>query len=1153
MQKLGNKVSRVLEAKDKSFNSVVFQPLRPPLDSEFNLLQNIQNNIISDILRSFHKSGFITRGEITTRPENGSGFWKNAIKIKNPSVLINGKILFLGAGTNQFQVGASDNIWKILSNQEDELVFLVGDGPDSGSRDDVVFLEVWDELVNPSSAINKFGNAQTALSPFTNDLIDPSINRETSIRVQTKYRIRVAEGVDLVSYREGLGHPSIFGQGAKSLPVSNSNYVFQKTEMGHYVAGNGTDQSANDLGTVDGYVYALPLCSLHRKNKTIYSNSNPNGASKLLSEGNSDRPDGIFGDEIYRFDIEDLRHTVAIEEDLKAICDESLDNIIRGVPDRLVLGDRPDIFSSVNIQIDGISATDRPNINESFLRRPNNVKRNFTDSEKTQRTVIYLAAATLNSLSQLEIFPPQFYTVADSEQYRSYNPFIGAENIPKIYNAQTGAEIIPSNVGINGWSNLGDRVNKDKVTFRPSAAGDLAGKPIIVEYDLVIPSGSGLFKIPRTVYNVRDDMKATDVVFTEDEKVISQELNRVVQGTWRDSQTIFPVSRFINPTAQQENFRGGVIERVYHITGNGSGKVTIPSTIDGRSVLTIGRVQFSGGQDIPLGFSSNPKVLRRADGAFEINFQSYFPTLNDIIKVTVLMSGYACEINRKNKGLENFSQTLMYQLTSTGANQYNISPVTQVLNKMEFVYGVAGLYDGSSYKAHAYVADTQTSDGKWAEISSVTGLNSSRITINFPLAPEAGKIIYIPMIGSFAPLTTDQYTVTYDYVPYQGLSSLLSTNESLEAEVVYVCDNAKVTTNGTGSSNPKNYEGAPQIPSQISEGVYGISTRLPLNSTDYDYQLDNSNILVPNSKAIGSTKDLPYRYDSYPETKSLKMGDILVIKKESDASPYAVQRGCSLESPKISYRVDDLIERLEENVTLQVNGGNRIFKVSRKIMAIHNTVCLSRTWKMVGLAVFNNSSTTVSGLNAFFTRSIRPGYLIRPLGSTTWYEVSKITDDATLTIKIPFSEPSTTSDWEIYAPDLIVLKNGVELEPEDILEVFGNEGMVVLREAPDLTDKVVIKYRTGSNTLNIIHGLAIGKGVLEGELLSFVITTTSNIESVNRPEFNLLKVGSANHLIFNNNLEVTSLEGTLNEANRVVIAADFFYTKNRRLSINQKV
>jgi hypothetical protein len=58
---------------------------------------------------------------------------------------------------------------------------------------------------------------------------------------------------------------------------------------------------------------------------------------------------------------------------------------------------------------------------------------------------------------------------------------------------------------------------------------------------------------------------------------------------------------------------------------------------------------------------------------------------------------------------------------------------------------------------------------------------------------------------------------------------------------------------------------------------------------------------------------------------------------------------------------------------------------------------------------------------------------------------------------------------------------------------------------------------------------------------------------VNRPEFNLLKVGSANHLIFNNNLEVTSLEGTLNEANRVVIAADFFYTKNRRLSINQKV
>ena len=86
-----------------------------------------------------------------------------------------------------------------------------------------------------------------------------------------------------------------------------------------------------------------------------------------------------------------------------------------------------------------------------------------------------------------------------------------------------------------------------------------------------------------------------------------------------------------------------------------------------------------------------------------------------------------------------------------------------------------------------------------------------------------------------------------------------------------------------------------------------------------------------------------------------------------------------------------------------------------------------------------------------------------------------------------------------------------------------------------------------------MYGLARGKGIIEEETVLFVLTTSSSSEFVNTPEFNILKEGKANNLIFNNNVSIANTLASVNEGNRVVIAADFFYVKNRVLSFDQNV
>lgn len=301
----GSGVSRTLSAIERQFGAVVWQKGKPPLDSELNLMAQVDWERFQQLVRAVMPSGFLmdpTRAEFdfafnpdwinhfhfgvprtpTAAPLNG--------KEKQPVVWanVNGWIVPV-AGTNVTEDGDLHNVVKLYPP------------PASDGRVDFVFLEVWQTTVQPNpsttnkptaSTVWKFGNVLYGGTNVTDDLEDPEIGFETTKRVQVQYRIRVfgsgvglGQGVALDVYPDGFGDPNILGQGAAASPIAGMQWSNMREELGDsslWRAGDGDPN--NSLGTVDGYTYAIPICAVFRRNSNTYvavkasGNPNQNGA-----------------------------------------------------------------------------------------------------------------------------------------------------------------------------------------------------------------------------------------------------------------------------------------------------------------------------------------------------------------------------------------------------------------------------------------------------------------------------------------------------------------------------------------------------------------------------------------------------------------------------------------------------------------------------------------------------------------------------------------------------------------------------------------------------------------------------------------------------------------------------------------------------------
>lgn len=378
-------------ADEKSFETIIIQADKPIIDWELNLQSGI------DAVNYQHANN----------DESPSCWLSNDFfEIPNPS--FGGSYVFLSptvGNENKFQIKASNlliNGWHIrfefsdISTSGLNQISLPAP-PVSGSRTDLVILEVWRALVSPApSLLNKSatglivrnGNVRAPdAANFADDLIDPNFSLESTKRVQIQYRYRVISGVNTSGFPDGIDDPTVFVNSVSDFsgPGVNGNptilhYTPSTRDNGLWTAGAGDSASSITLGTVDGFMYAVPVCAIFRRNTTAFDrNTNLNGGTSIAS-GSSSRPDALFADQVSAFDIRDLRRGCVTD------FNEVLEKAIQQVFDN-TLSSNQETFSGVT----GTSLFVKDDIgtNANF-GNPDGIRRHFSDRTVTESIVVQL-------------------------------------------------------------------------------------------------------------------------------------------------------------------------------------------------------------------------------------------------------------------------------------------------------------------------------------------------------------------------------------------------------------------------------------------------------------------------------------------------------------------------------------------------------------------------------------------------------------------------------------------------------------------------------------------------------------------------------------------------------------------------------------------
>lgn len=284
---LGAGVSRYISDRDRSFASVVFQAQKPPLDSELNLAALIDFEARAEEVRSRVASGWLM-DELNPKSDFSTDVnWSNQFyfgrqqsgEFRNITwAVVNGwTVPVAGTRTGQPPLAANDiDYWnKIQLNPPSTST--------GGNRAEFVFLEVWLQRIDVDPApptvapgkpqrgfIYKFGNVEGGFTSLPDEIVDPDVNAETTKRVQIQYRIRVVADVNLAQYPEGFDPTIVFAQGALTVPSSIpfQNMRGQLGDPGLWRSGTGDPTT---FGTADGFVYAVPICCVFRRNSSGFS------------------------------------------------------------------------------------------------------------------------------------------------------------------------------------------------------------------------------------------------------------------------------------------------------------------------------------------------------------------------------------------------------------------------------------------------------------------------------------------------------------------------------------------------------------------------------------------------------------------------------------------------------------------------------------------------------------------------------------------------------------------------------------------------------------------------------------------------------------------------------------------------------------------
>ncbi len=185
--------------RDKHYVSVRLQQGVPVVDSDWNELQDIRKHELEEFLRWFVGDGV---------PMGDDGFAIGAVAGANDFSIASGHCLVHGRSVF--------NKSELLYTKQAEAPTL--EPPPTGDREDTVYLEVWEREVDSEEDEN---------------IVNPDIGIETSVRVKREWAVRVAEGIATEEELSNLVRPE--------------SHVFCRLATINRKAGQAVIDNINDL------------------------------------------------------------------------------------------------------------------------------------------------------------------------------------------------------------------------------------------------------------------------------------------------------------------------------------------------------------------------------------------------------------------------------------------------------------------------------------------------------------------------------------------------------------------------------------------------------------------------------------------------------------------------------------------------------------------------------------------------------------------------------------------------------------------------------------------------------------------------------------------------------------------------------------------
>lgn len=845
-----------IPVKDVSFDTVVYQPSKPVLDSELTFMTDLNSAKLQDIIRSKIPTGWLDANFSKGFDPSSNGFGINATNEPNSFILYSKKQtpMLLNANGWLLQVGGTG------INADNKVKITLPEAPSSTSRADLVFLEFWKVLVEANSTANKpasdkiykFGNVQYAGVNLDDNIVNPTINFITTKRVQIQYRIRVATGPDFLSHPEGISDPNTVNPLG---PNQNTiqDYVYTNAgvsfdDYGMYVAGDGSEQSRQDLGTVDGYIYAVPMFRIHRRNKGNFDTSNQNGSSvSIASNLPSDRPDGLFYDQISLNDIEDLRHAVSLGSfNLEEMLEKTLDEIYSGEYNQVLVKSKLEgnlESSNKSLFVDKIASSSQSNVNQ--LLSPNGQQRYYSDVPGSSRVIAKKTIA-----DKVVGNPESSWSPSDRIRLNVLSLSGGASAVIK--NSAPIVRFAESSGGsiltVNGtWENLGTT----QAEFIIASTSGLTNQDIYISYELEFSrKGNKLTKPISSMLRVEDRRLTEDWGFLSvndfDSSVSSFQRRRARKIPNRTVVTGFPDYAYTYRVSGGFNFSGIGNIYSYYVNSGGGTQFIIPSKIinnnDAAYVYSVYNVNAAT-------FVRINGVQKNLNGTLSVSIPEQGST---ILRFDISLIGGILEFDERTQSIVDLGRVDFYTVNGSGSTQVNlIGPNDEVVGYQSYFSDQTGVF--------ASLASCYINGNLNGNVSITLEPQSNMLTLSFPFNTQPSDVIEIALLAKKTLTSADNLNIYYEYPEYKGITSRQNfgngSNSFVRSKVLHAKKTLDIITNGTGAINsseflPKKYE--PLIPK------LPIVDEANTNLSQFTGTIHKSKPIIGGSYSLSTPYNTPY-------------------------------------------------------------------------------------------------------------------------------------------------------------------------------------------------------------------------------------------------------------------------------------------------------